>query len=438
MAIVDSGKIVTEEQGGSATTAAGVAAVLFLGVTAGIQMSDRGLHSILSQSIKQAFGVSDGVIGALHGIAGILIASALAVPLARLADRYSRKMVLLALIALWGILTAVCAISPNFPTFFIGRAASGVTEFAMIPIVYSLIPDLVSERHRVTANLVFAALMAVGASAGFYFGGNLLNVAQGYATPDFSPWRLTLLWLSFAAIPLLLVGLFIKDPPRQIIAARDDQTAESFLAFLHDNYREILLFLGTAGGLAVAVQAVVPMIAMAMEREFKVDLEQLGHALGQITLVTSLGSLLLAGVADRLLQRRFSIGSRPAIMAFGAAVAIPALIVFGLSKDDQQALTMIALFLAVTSLANALIPTMLQDILPAEFRARGFAVYSFVIAAFCAVGPVLSGSISDYVTGGLLTPAIALAGVPSLAIAVICGALATSERRSVTRNVATA
>lgn len=82
------------------TRPAGLWTVAFLGITAGTQMSDRGLQSILSPAIQQSFGVSDAVIGALHGIAGILVASALAVPLARLADRHSRKTILLGLILL--------------------------------------------------------------------------------------------------------------------------------------------------------------------------------------------------------------------------------------------------------------------------------------------------------------------------------------------------
>jgi len=46
------------------TGTAGLWTVAFLGVTAGVQMSDRGLQSILSPAIKARFGVSDAVIGA--------------------------------------------------------------------------------------------------------------------------------------------------------------------------------------------------------------------------------------------------------------------------------------------------------------------------------------------------------------------------------------
>lgn len=407
-------------RGGSATTTAGLWTVAFLGVTAGVQMSDRGLQSILSPAIQQSYGVGDAVIGALHGIAGILVASALAVPLARLADRYSRKTILLGLILLWGLLTALAGFAPNFPLFFIGRAASGITEFAMIPVVYSLIPDLVSDRHRVPSNLAFAALMATGASAGFYFGGNLLEFAGTIAPAGLDPWRAAMLCLSMLALPLLATGLRLPDPPRTAVADAVGGASTALAPFLREHRRRIWFFLGAAGGLAVAVQAVAPLAAMGLVRRYDAGLVPTGHALGLITLVTSLGSLLVAGVVDRLLQPRFGDASRPLVMAAGAAGAVPCLLWLASTATGTYALASIALFLALTSTANALIPTILQDIIPADLRARSFAIYSFVIAAFCALGPLLTGALSDRATGGNLLLAMALAGGPMLVLAALC------------------
>jgi MFS family permease len=412
------------------TRSAGLWTVAFLGITAGTQMSDRGLQSILSPAIQQSFGVSDAVIGALHGIAGILVASALAVPLARLADRHSRKTILLGLILLWGLLTALSGIAPDFELFFIGRAASGITEFAMIPVVYSLIPDLVSDRHRVPANLAFAALMATGASAGFYFGGSLLEFAGTIAPADIEPWRVALLCLSLLALPLLGAGLFVHDPPRGHAAASEQGEDAALGPFLRAHQRRILLFLGAAGGLAIAVQAVAPMAAMGLVRRFAADLVPTGHALGLITLATSLGSLAVAGTVDRFLRPRLGEASRPIVMAAGATLAIPCLIWLGNAGDEQQALATIALFLILTSTANALIPTILQDIIPPELRARSFAIYSFVIAAFCALGPLLTGGLSDRAVGGDLLLAMAFGGVPALAAAAVSAILMARQRRA--------
>lgn len=407
--------------GAIARPTAGAWTVLFMGCAAGVQMSDRGLQSILSPAIKTSFGVGDGVIGALHGIAGILVASALAVPLARLADRHSRKAVLLGLIATWAALTALGALAPGFPLFFVGRAASGITEFAMIPIVYSLIPDLVEDKWRVTANLIFAALMATGASAGFYFGGAILSFATSITPEGWEAWRVAMLCLSMLGVPLVLAGLTIVDPPHGAQAASSGEGDQpALLPFLQAEARAILLFVGAAGGLAVAVQATVPMAAMALARRFGGDLDGIGHALGLATLATSLGSLPLAGTLDRLLSVRIGERSRPAIMAIGAVLAIPGLIALAVAGTQPMAITLLAIFLFVTCIANALIPTMLQDIVPAALRARSFAIYSFVIAAFCAVGPLLSGMISDRVLAGDLLSAISWAGVPALVLTLLC------------------
>lgn len=390
-------------------------------------MSDRGLQSILSPAIQQTFGVGDALIGALHGVAGILVASALAMPLARLADRHSRKNVLLALIAVWTVLTAVGALSPSFAVFFVGRAASGITEFAMIPIVYSLIPDLVSESRRVAANLAFAALMATGASAGFYFGGHLLGFAASIAPPSLEPWRLALLCLSVAGLPLLALGTLVRDPPRGLAAATTG-AAVALLPWLRENRRQLLLFLGAAGGLAIAVQAVSPLAALALVRRYAADLNDTGQWLGIITLATSLGALPLAGVLDRLLRGRLASGARPAIMGAGALLSLPCLLVMATAPTVDHALRAIAVFLLVTCIANALIPTMLQDLVPPALRARSFAIYSFLIAALCALGPLATGAMSDQVLSGDLLRAAMLVGAPMVGFAALCAGFAVYSR----------
>lgn len=419
----------------SAIPAGGVATVIFLGVAAGVQMSDRGLQAILSPAIREAFQVGDAVMGALHGIAGVLVASALAVPMAKLADRHSRKLLLLLLIAAWTGLTALGALAPNFPLFFLGRAASGVTEFAMIPVVYSMIPDLVGERRRVNANLGFAALMATGASAGFYLGGNLLDfttqLSASGAFGGLSPWRMAMLMLSAAGVPLLLAGLATADPPRAALAA-ETGAGESLAAFVRARRVQILQLIGAAGGLAIAVQAATPMIAMALVRRYHADLAVVGHGLGIILLASSLASLPIAGLVDRLLRPRMGERSRPAVMGAAAAIAVPCAAGLGLAPEVGGAMVLVAAFLLVTGVANALIPTMLQDIAPASLRARCFAVYSFIIAAFCAVGPVLSGGVSDLLAGGNLLVSIAAVAVPALVLAAISAfAASRGERRVV-------
>src|SRR5690606_22689377 len=190
-------------------------------------MSDMGLQAISLSAIQQTFGVSDAALGALQGLAGVLIGSALAIPLARFADRFSRKRVLLCLIAASSSLMGLSALAQQFPLFFIGRSAAGITEFAMVPLVYSMIPDLAPEPHRVTANQEFAALVSAGAAAGFYFSDALLSAADAWLTWDAETWRKAFLLLGLAGLPMLLLGTLTADPTRHLDA--EDRAAHGSL-----------------------------------------------------------------------------------------------------------------------------------------------------------------------------------------------------------------
>ena len=395
--------------------------VAFLGVTAGVQMGDFGVQAISLSAIQRSFAISDAAIGALQGLAGVLVASALAIPLARFADRFSRRRVLLWLIAASTAMTLLSALAPNFPLFFVGRSASGITEFAMVPLVYSMIPDLAPERHRVTANLGFAALMALGASGGFYFGGTIIDAADGWLPFALEPWRKAFLLISLAGPVLFLLGLFVTDPTRRR-AEGDPRSGMSFALFLRERWRAVGLFVGVAGFLLVAVQALNQLLTLALERRYAADPAAIGEPLGLIILATTIGCLPVAGVLDRALGRRFGQASRPVIMGAGAAAAIPCLLLLGVAGDIDRALLMTALFLFATCVANALVPTMLQDIAPASIRARSFAVWSFVVSVFSASGPLIAGALSEWVLERRLIDAIVATAVPALAISALCAA----------------
>lgn len=399
-------------------TLQGLFTVAFLGIAAGVQMSDMGLQAISLSAIQDTFGVSDAALGALQGLAGVLVGSALAVPLARFADRFSRKRVLLCLIAASTAMMVLSALASNFALFFIGRSAAGITEFAMVPLVYSMIPDLAPERHRVLANLSFAALMAAGASGGFYFAGTLLSAAD-LVPLDIEPWRNAFLLLSLAGAPLLLLGTLTADPPRR--AGRADTATDSSLgSFLRRRWQAVGLFVGTAGCLIVAVQAINQLISLALERRFDAVPGQIGHAMGTIVLLTSVGCLPVAGLLDRLLARRLGRAARPLVMGVCALVATPVVVALTAVGTLDRAFLVVGTTLFVTSMANALVPTMLQDLTPALLRARSFAIWSFVVSVFGAAGPLLAGTLSDWAFDGQLVAAITCTAIPALAISAFC------------------
>ncbi len=393
--------------------------VAFLGITCGTQMSDMGLQSLSLSAIQKSFDVSDSMLGALQGLAGILVGSAVAIPLSRFADRFSRKLVLLCLIIASTAMMVLSAFAPNFPLFFIGRSAGGITEFAMIPLVYSMIPDLAPQRDRVLANLSFAALMAVGSSIGFYFASTIIATADAFFPFAMEPWRKGFLFISMAGLPLFLMCLLTIDPPRHVTAV-DIDTRPSLTHFLRERWQAVGLFVGVAGCLLIAVQALNQLISLALERRFDASIETLGSAMGTIVLATSVGCLPVAGLIDRMLGRRLGIAARPLIMGLMAAAAIPFAAALSYVGTVDQALIATGLFLFATCTANALVPTMLQDLTPATLRARSFAIWSFVVSLFSASGPLIAGNLSDHLLSNHLLNAITLTAIPALALSAFC------------------
>ncbi|WP_179042948.1 hypothetical protein [Sphingobium lactosutens] len=113
-----------------------------------------------------------------------------------------------------------------------------------------------------------------------------------------------------------------------------------------------------------------PLIAMALERRFGAGLDEIGHALGLVTLATSIGCLPVAGLLDRLLRKRLGLAVRPLIMGLGALTAVSCAGLLMIAGDLDAALVAVILFLFLTCTANALVPTMPQDLTPASLRAR--------------------------------------------------------------------
>ena len=389
--------------------------IVILGLVAGVQLSDQGIQSLSLSAIQSTFGVGDAALGAVQGLAGFFVGSLLAIPLSRLVDKFSRKRMLLCLIIASTTMMILSALAPNFELFFLGRSSAGILEFAMIPLVYSMIPDLVPDHDRVLANLGFAALMAAGASGGFYFGGAIIQAGDALFPFPIEPWRKGFLLISISGLPLLLLALLTLDPPRYPGVFPEAETS-SLTQFLRRRWKFIALFLGVAGCLLVAVQALNQLIALAMERRFNTDLTSIGQAIGVILLIVSAGSIPTAGLLDRLFGRLFAHASRPAVMAVGVVLSIPASVMLVMTTNVDHAFIMVGVFMFLTATANALVPTMLQDLVPAPLRARSFAIWSFLVSVFSALGPLLAGTFSEVFFGNDLLFAITVTTIPALGL----------------------
>ncbi|NJC40468.1 MFS family permease [Brevundimonas alba] len=167
---------------------------------------DRQIIGILAAPLKAHFQLSDSQFGLLGGIAFASVYSTLAIPLAWLADRFSRVWIMTGALAVWSGFTALCGLAGSFTQLFLCRMGVGVGEAGGVAPAYSLLSDYFPPSQRARALAVFAFGIPIGTAAGTLVGG-LLAARYGWQTAFIVVGLLGLL-----LAPLL--RLTVRDPKR--------------------------------------------------------------------------------------------------------------------------------------------------------------------------------------------------------------------------------
>src|SRR5690606_11609231 len=181
-----------------------VVAILVLGYV--FNVIDRGVLGVLVEPIKAELQISDTAMGLLTGLAFAVFYSVMGVPIARLADRWSRVNVLALAITLWSLATAACGAAWNYLSLFVFRSLTGVGEAGGSPPSHSLISDYFPISQRATSLAVYAMSVPFGTALG--------NFTSGWGNV-YLGWRWTFVLVGLPGpLVALLVWPTIREPPR--------------------------------------------------------------------------------------------------------------------------------------------------------------------------------------------------------------------------------
>lgn len=351
--------------------------VLF--VTAIISYSDRLILSMLVDPLRADLGLSDAQVGLLQGPAFTLVYVFTALPFGRLADRRSRRGLLLAGATLWCLATVCCGLAPSAGVFLIGRVLLGVGEAALLPTALSLLGDAFPPERRGLPLGVFLLGSVIGGPLGITIGGILLSLAQGGSLSAWpligalQPWRAVLVITGSVGLIAPLLILTVAEPPRGRIEATD--IAATLRHFLSDRRRLVPLYGGLAL-LSIGDYGLVSWVPTALSRIYGWLPDRVGVAFGIITAGSGIVGSLLGGLIADLAAARGGDRARGAIAMAGALLAMSAaatisrghanLVLFGLG------------FWILTATAGEVSAVaVIQDIVPAQFRGTAFAMLTF-------------------------------------------------------------
>ncbi|NQE63494.1 MFS transporter [Caulobacter sp. RHG1] len=167
---------------------------------------DRQILGILAKPIKDEFGLTDAQFGLMGGLAFALLYTTLAIPIAWLADRFSRVWIMTAALTLWSGFTAMCGLVGSFGQLFLARMGVGIGEAGGVAPAYSLIADYFPKHQRARALAAYAFGIPLGTAAGTLVGG-LLAVNYG--------WRTAFIVVGLLGVLLApIFRLVVRDPPR--------------------------------------------------------------------------------------------------------------------------------------------------------------------------------------------------------------------------------
>jgi MFS family permease len=167
---------------------------------------DRSIISIIGQSMKVDLKLTDTQLGLLGGTAFAVLYAFGGIPIARLAERYSRvNIISIALIA-WSALSALCGAAFVFAQLLLIRAGVGLAEAGCTPAAHSLISDYFEPSRRTSALSIY--------SCGISLGYLLAAVGGGYVAQHFG-WRAACLMVGLPGIVIsVLIKVVIREPPR--------------------------------------------------------------------------------------------------------------------------------------------------------------------------------------------------------------------------------
>jgi MFS family permease len=209
---------------------------------------DRQVVAIVVGPMKTDLHASDSEIGWLYGIFAVFYALA-GVPIAILADRYTRTRLIATGIFLWSIMTTLCSIAGTFWHLLMARIGVGVGEAVLTPAANSLISDLFP-RHRVPfAISVYQAGSTLGSGLAFVVGGIVLALVQAGGLShfpllgDLHPWQQVFLYCGIPGLVLVPILLLAREPRRRHLADPQKRGASisETLAFYRQNLATMVL-----------------------------------------------------------------------------------------------------------------------------------------------------------------------------------------------------
>ena len=373
---------------------------------------DRLILSLIVDPIMIDLDISNLAIGLLGGIYFAVFYALMGLPIGRLADRSSRKLIVSAGIFLWSLMTAACGLARNFWHLALARVGVGVGEATLSPCAYSLISDFFPRERLATALSVFQCAAFIGAGVAFILGAEVLDLVAaipferlpaglaGFLT-QFKPWQLAFMIVGLPGVLVAALALTIREPARQGLMAGVEQKIpwpEVRRFFL----KRWPLFLAHFCGFAILAVPIANLLLWGpthMVRNFGYSFPEAGRLLGLILLICSPAAVFAGGWFTDFLRRRGRSDAPFRVGIIAATALTPVCLITTLLDSGLWTVVWFVPYAFFGCFAVASGPAALQLVTPNQLRATVSAVWMLALNILSAIGPFAVGFSIDRVFG---------------------------------------
>jgi MFS family permease len=400
---------------------------------------DRAIISLLAEPIKKSLQMSDLQLGLMQGT-GIAIFAALAgFPLAWLADKFGRRVVLCGSILVWSAAVLACSAARSFEQMLLATAMVGAGEAGLAPITYALIAEKFRGSKRQLANSVFVLAAATGGGAAMVITGQLVGAADAVrpllpaALQSLESWRISFLLAALPAPLMVLLALTIRPTPRVRAVVQQAQATVSEAAMtLREHFRRhgVTLFAFFFGvGLSISsFGAIGSWLAVICMRLFGQTPVQVGNAMAGIGLAAVAVGFVISTYGIRYFGPRLGVRLQVRTIWIVTLAGTTTAFAMGQATSATQVYAIQAVQAVMLTAASMLYPTALQSLAPLHLLGRVVAIQTAINLALGAAAAPLVGWVSDHLShrpDGLL---VAASGVAVVGLFCATALLRLSER----------
>lgn len=366
-----------------------------------ISYVDRMTIVLMVDPIRQDVGITDLQISYLQGLAFALCFGLAGPPLAWVADRYSRRLVIFGGVVVWSLATMASGLTLDYSSLLAARFLVGVGEAALMPAAFSLLADLFPRRQLALSFGILSAGAAVGGAIAIGGGGLLIEAANRAGdvnlplVGEVRPWQLVFLLCGLPGIPAaLLVFLIPGIRPTSL----DQQAAggnDSVFRWLRRHAVFVVSFSLAISVLCALAYGVTNWTPTFFVRSYGMDIVELAKRLALIQLCFGLIGYVGGGwLTDRLMRAGFVNAPYLYLCAISVILLISCLGAFTLQPGPAGSLVFLALFHLVLPFSG-IVAAELQLVSPRAIRSQ---VIALVTAVYTILGMIAGPSSIAWLT----------------------------------------